>query len=207
MPELPEVETIVKYLKTKVLHRTFVNVWTDCEKLIKKPRSFDGFKKGLVGERITGIQRRGKNILFELSHNKILLVHQKMTGHLLCGKWKLNEKWQSEIKGPLSDDPGNGFLHLVFFLDDKSQLALSDLRKFAKVELWDKKDLYESEYMKSLGPSLWKNIYFQKVQRNNAEKGKDKAGAYGSVDYCRHRKHLFRRNSLVGKNSSLKRRF
>ena len=45
MPELPEVETITRELKKKVLYRTFLDVWTDAPKLIKFPKKFDQFKK------------------------------------------------------------------------------------------------------------------------------------------------------------------
>ena len=153
MPELPEVETIVRDLKKRVLKRTFVDVWTDWEKMIKKPRIFKEFKRGIEGRKIINIRRRAKNILFDLSDNRTLLIHQKMTGHLLLGKWKSdNGKWISQVKGPLRDDPMNRFLHLIFWLDSGTMLALCDLRKFAKVELWDKEGLENSKEFRALGP-------------------------------------------------------
>jgi len=153
MPELPEVETAVLDLRRKVLGRTFLDLWADFKKLIKKPNNFEKFKKDIKGKKIENIRRKGKNIIFDLSGDKILLIHQKLTGHLLLGKWDYkNGKWKSEIAGPLSTDPINKFLHLIFFLDKGQQMALSDLRKFAKVELWDKKELENSEDFKKLGP-------------------------------------------------------
>jgi len=164
MPELPEVETIVRELNREVLGRAFFDVWTDFPKMIKKPKSFDQFRKEIKGKKILNIGRRGKNILFELSENRSLLIHQKLTGHLLLGKWQfLNGNWQSLIPGPLSEDPMNKFLHLIFWLDDKRQLALSDLRKFAKVELLNKEEL-EKE-LKSLGPEpLERDFSFEKFK-------------------------------------------
>ena len=47
MPELPEVETIVRDLRKKVLLRTFIDVWTDFKKMIKKPNSFNNSKLDL----------------------------------------------------------------------------------------------------------------------------------------------------------------
>ena len=163
MPELPEVETITRDLKKGVLERTFLDVWTDWEKTIKKPKDFAIFKKEIKGKKIEKIFRRGKNILFELSGDKTLLVHQKLTGHLLLGKWEKKDKaWKPVSPGPL-EDPMNRFLHLIFWLDDEKQLALSDLRKFAKVELWDTKALMDSEGIKSLGPDpLSKFFTFEK---------------------------------------------
>jgi formamidopyrimidine-DNA glycosylase len=152
MPELPEVETIVRELKVKVLERTFIDLWTDTKKLVKMPE-FEEFKKEITGETIKGVSRRGKNIIFDLSRSKVLLIHQKMTGHLLLGKWeKSGSGWRSMTPGPMADDKMNSYLHLIFWLDDGRMLALSDLRKFAKVELWEEEDFYKSEYFNKLGP-------------------------------------------------------
>ncbi len=151
MPELPEVETIVRGLNKKVLLMTFIDVWTDFEKIIKKPEKFNDFKKEIKGKIIKKVFRRGKNIVFELSGGLSLLIHQKLTGHLLIGRWEFeNKKWIPPV-GPLSEKI-NTFIHLLFFLDNGEMLALSDLRKFAKVELWKSEDLKNSEDFKSLGP-------------------------------------------------------
>lgn len=165
MPELPEVETIVGDLKKYILGRKIEDVWSDFKKMVKRPRDFRVFGKGIKGRKIKNVKRRGKNILFELSGEKMLLIHQKLTGHLLYGNWRLtNGKWQPEEKGALGD-PVNKFIHLIFWLDNGKQLALSDLRKFAKVELWETKELNESEEIKRLGPEpLEKSFTFQKFQ-------------------------------------------
>lgn len=176
MPELPEVETTIRDLRKKVLGRKIENVWTDWKKIVKKPKDFTKFKKEIKRKRIKEIKRRGKNILFKLSGDKTLLVHQKLTGHLLFGKWHQKGRSWEPVKPGSLEDPMNKFLHLIFWLDNREQLALSDLRKFAKVELWDKKDLLESEEFKNLGPEpLEKSFTFQKFQevlkRKKAAKG------------------------------------
>ncbi len=151
MPELPEVETTVRGLREKILGRIFFDAWTDSPRLIKKPKSFASFKKEIKGEKIENIVRRGKNIIFTLSKNKSLLIHQKMTGHLLVGQWLFNKGfWKAKDKGPL-EDKINSYIHLLFTFDDGQMLALSDLRKFAKVELWETKELEDSEEMRMLG--------------------------------------------------------
>ena len=169
MPELPEVETIVRDLNKKVLNRAFIDAWTDVKKLIKKPSSFEEFKKQIRNKKIKKIWRRGKNILFDLSDDYSLLIHQKLTGHLLIGKWRIGTtgypgKWQPLLRGPL-EEPVNRYIHLMFWLNDSSMLALSDLRKFAKVELWRGDELKNSEEFKSLGPEpLEKDFTFKRFE-------------------------------------------
>ncbi len=141
MPELPEVQTTVNGLKNKALNRAFLDVWTDTEKIIGEPVS--SFRKKIKGKKIIDIKRAGKNIVFLLSEDYSLLVHQKLTGHLLYGRWKdSGGNWVfADKKSPIFSDPMNRFIHIVFFLDNGEQIALSDLRKFAKVRLKKTKEI------------------------------------------------------------------
>lgn len=177
MPELPEVQTIIKGLNEKVLGRTFLNVWTDTAKIIRKI-VFEDFQKQLKGKKIEKIYRKGKNIIFNLSEDFSLLVHLKMTGHFLYGNWKFeNNNWLPvEKEGPLLDEY-NKYIHVLFFLDNGKMLAFSDLRKFAKIEFWKTKDLENLEEIKSLGPEpLAKDFSFNvfKEALNKKKRGKIK---------------------------------
>jgi len=165
MPELPEVETTISGLKIKVLNRTFIDVWSDWKKIVKKPKNFKQFEKQIKNKKIKKIWRRAKNIIFDLSDGYSLLVHQKMTGHLLVGNWKLETgKWEAIKEGPLKD-PYNRFLHLIFFFDNGKMMALSDARKFAKVELQKTDELLNSKEFKNLGPEpLEKSFTFDKFK-------------------------------------------
>lgn len=156
MPELPEVETIVNDLKKVLPGLKIRDVWSDFFNARK-------IKKETVGKKILKIERRGKNILIYLSGGKTILVHQKMTGHLLYGKWqKKNGAWQSAIPGPLRD-PENRFIHLLFFLSSNFQLALCDMRKFAKVVVLPTEKIPEE--FKNLGPDPFdKNFNFKKFK-------------------------------------------
>ncbi len=172
MPELPEVQTTVNGLNSKVLNRTFVDVRSDWKKVVKKPKDFELFKKELKGKKIKKIWRRAKNVIFDLSDGPALseaegyslLVHQKMTGHLLVGKWILEGKvWKPEKQG-LLNDPHNRFLHAVFFFDNGLMMALSDTRKFAKIELWKTEELKKE--LEKLGPEpLEKSFTFEKFKK------------------------------------------
>ena len=177
MPELPEVETIVRDLnKTgahKLLCARFINVWTNFPKTIKEPESFEQFKNKIKGKEIQKIWRRGKNIIFSLSESYFLLIHQKLTGHLLFGRWEFREGEWVAPAGPLAEKV-NSYIHLLFTLDSGQMLALSDLRKFAKVKLLDNKKLKKE--ISFLGPEpLEKDFAFEKFRRNlEKRKGKIK---------------------------------
>lgn len=155
MPELPEVETTVRDLRKKIINRKIISVWFDTPSLIKKPSPKE-FVSKIKGLRIENLRRKGKNILIDLSKNQTLLIHQKLTGHLLYGQWEIKKiKGQIEvkslIKGPLEEDVNN-YIHLIFYLDNGWQLALSDLRKFAKVILGAREEVENLEELKKLGP-------------------------------------------------------
>ena len=176
MPELPEVQTTVDGLNARVLNRTFVSVWSDWEKIVKQPKDFSAFKKTLKGKKIIKVWRRAKNVILDLSDGHSLLIHMKMTGHLLVGRWKLRQGvWRAANHGPLQDKI-NGFLHIVFTLDDGRMIALSDMRKFAKIELRKTQDLLDLPEFKNLGPeSLEKTFTFEKfAQALKGKRGKAK---------------------------------
>ena len=80
MPELPEVETIVRQLKKRgVEQRKILAVRIDWPKMIA-PYSYSSFSKKICGERIVKLSRKGKWIIFELSNKKYLLIHLRMSG-------------------------------------------------------------------------------------------------------------------------------
>lgn len=169
MPELPEVEIIIRDLKRFLPGLEVIGFWSDI-------KSFNKIKKPVLNKKILRVERRGKNILIYLSGNVTLLVHQKMTGHLMYGKWvRRNGKWASALPGPMRDDPQNRFIHLVLFLSNERQLALCDMRKFAKVMVWPTDELDRLEDI-NLGPdALARNFNLKKFKEALAgKKGKIK---------------------------------
>jgi formamidopyrimidine-DNA glycosylase len=161
MPELPEVQTTVDGINRTVRGRTITDVWTEYKSAhkmhkgsIKEPLFFKQFKKKVIGEKILRAERRAKNILIHLSGNHTILMHMKMTGHLMYGTYEFNtkqNKWTPVDKGPLKD-PFNAHLRLIFSLDNKKHLAFSDVRKFGKVTIDDTNEISSSLHLKHLGP-------------------------------------------------------
>ena len=124
-----------------------------------------------------------------------------MTGHLLVGNWKLdNGKWKPVKKGPL-DEKINLFIHVLFFLDDRQMIALSDLRKFAKIELWKTEDLLRSKEFKDLGPEpLEKGFTFKKFKEclKIPSSSPDPLGHYGAGKKGKIKQVLMDPNVIAG---------
>ncbi|PIR97974.1 MAG: hypothetical protein COT89_01850 [Candidatus Colwellbacteria bacterium CG10_big_fil_rev_8_21_14_0_10_42_22] len=154
MPELPEVQTIVNDLNRKIIDETVVDFWTDWPKLLKNT-NLTRFKKEIRGLKIEKIVRRGKNILFYFSGNTILSLHQKMTGHLMVGKWKVTKKrtgWSVKNLIPgHQDDRVNQYIHAIFYLKSGKMIALSDMRKFARIDFGKEKDVLSLSGIRALG--------------------------------------------------------
>ena|SRR3989338_1810608 len=174
MPELPEVQTVVDDLNKKVIGRRIQGVWLDWPKMVKDPldqqknkiahKHVAIFEKSLKGAKILKVKRRGKNILIYLSGKKLLLIHQKMTGHMLVGKWEIQGKKVIPLEPKaIVEDPYNKYIHLILYLDNGKMLALSDLRKFAKAILGSVEQIENLPELVNLGPdALDKSLKFIK---------------------------------------------
>ena len=170
MPELPEVETTVRGLRKTIVGLIIKDVWTDLATQDKRQRDavanteyFKIFKKNIKNKKIKSIERQAKNILINLSDNKTILIHMKMTGHLL-----FNNK--------------DKFVHVIFSLSNKNYLAFSDMRKFGKITLLDpegKSTSYgagtKTSYLAHLGPEpLDKNFTAKKLEEKLKTKSSGK---------------------------------
>ncbi len=181
MPELPEVETIVRELRKKVIGLKITDAWVDWPKILKQAGGIDGFKKQVKGKKILSVRRRAKYIIIDIAGKKTLFIHQKISGHLLYGKWKLFDGiWKSVISGPLENDRQNGYIRFVLMLENGYQLALSDLRRFGKVILVDDEKMQNLKEIKSLGPEPLE-INFDKFEALFASAGWRKRGRLKQV--------------------------
>ena len=128
MPELPEVEHVVRALRQAVTGRTIIAAQ------LRLPRtapliSSRIFARKLKGARIEGVSRRGKYILIELSGERVLLVHLRMTGKFV--------RLSHEQKLP-------PYSHAIFYLDDDTRLVFCDMRQFGRMNLVSAAELHES---------------------------------------------------------------
>lgn len=119
MPELPEVEHVVRALRRSVNGSRIVVSEVTLPKLIQ-PLTTASFNRQLKRGRITAVNRRGKYILIELDSNLTLAVHLRMTGQFLVLK---------------PDDQLPRHAHAVFYLDDERRLVFRDQRQFGVMKL------------------------------------------------------------------------
>jgi len=160
MPELPEVQTIVGDLEQKIKGDTIVGFWSDWRKAIRMP--LRRFTAGIKNKKILKAERIGKYIALKLSGDKILLIHLKMTGHLLVKKEKLKVKSQGK---DYFADRVNQYIHHIFYLKSGRTLEFSDVRKFGKIILVDADRMGDLPEIKKLGvDALNKNLTFQKLE-------------------------------------------
>lgn len=120
MPELPEVETVVRGLRQPLIGRTVLSLWHDWDNVIRTPDAIV-FANRIAGQTFQAVNRRAKYILCELEHD-ILVVHLKMTGRLYV----------------TADDAvhdADRWVHFSLQLDGGQQLRFSDARKFGFVAL------------------------------------------------------------------------
>ena len=113
MPELPEVETVVRSI-ARIVGRRIVSAEFTCQRILRGEP--DEMSAALAGRRIRGIRRRGKFIVIELDAGHCLTVHLGMTGKLLLG-----------------GAPGR-HTHAIVNLD-RGVLRYEDQRQFGKIEV------------------------------------------------------------------------
>jgi len=117
MPELPEVETVVRDLRAAgIVGRSITRVSVSWARTVAEP-TLSAFKRQLRGRRITAIERRAKYIVLRLDNGQLLLVHLRMTG-------RLDVADESRQRTPHE--------HVLVSLDDGRVLRYSDTRKFGR---------------------------------------------------------------------------
>lgn len=132
MPELPEVETICRDLRKKIINKKIVSVVIRKKNLVRNPIPI--FKKKIVGNKVDAINRRGKLIIFKLSGRDFLLIHLKMTGQLIYQQGEKITAGGHSLPRPDQGMP-NKFSHIIFTFVDGSQLFFNDMRQFGYMQI------------------------------------------------------------------------
>lgn len=164
MPELPEVQTTVSGLDRAIRGLRITDVWTEYNSPyykgkddIKDPKYFKYFKETIKNSKILNVTRRAKNILIHLSNKHTILIHMKMTGHVMYGNY--NRK-----------DPFNRHIRLIFYLSNGKTMELCDTRKFAKVTLLPTNKMHETVHLKDIGPEPLEKAFTFEIFKNQLNK-------------------------------------
>ena len=118
MPELPEVETIVRDLRTRIPGQVIRKVGVRRPDILTDITPAQ-FQRRLRGRRITGVERRAKNIVIALDDGGTLVVHLGMTGQLVIVAEKAAEDYRH--------------VAVRFDLEEGRVLLYDDVRRFGRI--------------------------------------------------------------------------
>ncbi len=119
MPELPEVEHVVRALRPYIVGRRILAAELNLKR-ISPGISKANFDRQLKNAKVVAVGRRGKHILFELESGGLLTTHLRMTGKFVSLQ---------------SDDELPRYAHVVIYLDDERRLVYCDMRQFGRMRI------------------------------------------------------------------------
>jgi formamidopyrimidine-DNA glycosylase len=136
MPELPEVETVMRGLRAclegHVIARAVANR-ADLRWALP-----EGLARRLTGARVSGFRRRGKYILMRLAGGCSVLLHLGMSGRIVVGRLRPNQPTLHE--------------HLVLETEDGARIGLIDPRRFGSIDLVETSAEDAHRLLAGLGP-------------------------------------------------------
>lgn len=158
MPELPEVETVVRELRSRLCGHTITGVRQSQQQLRRPWRA--RWNAAVTGMRIEELRRRGKWILLDLAgpagdnsppsrhaslgrptpparQQPVLRIHLGMSGRLT-------------VAPATEAEPDH--LHVAFTLDNNTELRFRDPRRFGCVEYFPDRAAIDTDMNAQLGP-------------------------------------------------------
>ena len=135
MPELPEVETVARDLRSALVGHRIEAVRLARDDVLRTPAPAV-FSQVLAGQSVTSVDRRGKFILLGMDGGDDLMVHLGMTGHLLVCE---------------ADVPEARHTHMRAKLDDGRELRFDDSRRFGRIAYGSRASLEASRALPPLG--------------------------------------------------------
>jgi formamidopyrimidine-DNA glycosylase len=154
MPELPEVETVRRGLAPVMEGARFVKVEANRPDL-RRPFPKD-FIKRLTGKTVTGLGRRAKYLLADLSSGDVLMMHLGMSGSFRVAK-DGRAKTPGKFHRPRSEARAHD--HVVFHMSSGAQVIFNDPRRFGLMLLVPRGELAEHPLMREVGPEPLGNAF------------------------------------------------
>ena len=154
MPELPEVETVRRFLQSNITDKQITDIQ------ILNDKSFFGDPHLILNSTISGFNRVGKQLTIFLDNHLALLFHLKMTGQLVFTP-SFSKRGRGEISvlgHPTPNLPAEALAkvgkstRVIFTFSDNSTLYFNDQRKFGWIRIVTQPELVEGQ--KNLGPDI-----------------------------------------------------
>lgn len=140
MPELPEVEIVVRGLRPPLEGHRLQQV-EQRRAGLRFPFP-DNFAQRLTGRRVERIQRRAKYMLLHLDDGQVLLCHLGMSGRMV-----IVERPDRESRPPLDRHD-----HVIFITDAGVEIRFNDARRFGVMDLVAADSLEDHPLLRALGP-------------------------------------------------------
>jgi len=147
MPELPEVETVRRGLAPVMEGARFDRV-TAHRGDLRWPLPKD-FAKRIEGTTVTGMGRRAKYLLADLSSGDVLVMHLGMSG-----SFRVIENGDAKTPGQFHHERGKpgAHDHIVFEMSSGATVSFNDPRRFGSMHLVARDKLDEEPLLRFLGP-------------------------------------------------------
>jgi len=154
LPELPEVETVARTLKSLVQGKTISDVQVFLPRIIQKPAEIEQFCSALIGHTIVDVARRGKFLRIILD-GLVLVSHLRMEGRY----------------GAFNDDePVEKHTHVIFSFPDGTQLRYKDVRQFGTMHLFKEGEELLELPLRKLGIEPLSDQFTHELLRSKLEK-------------------------------------
>ena len=137
MPELPEVETVRRGLALRLEGRRIARLALNRAdlRLPLPPR----LRERVEGRRVERLGRRAKYILVHLEDDGVLIAHLGMSGRMVLCE-------------PGNHEPPDPHDHVVFTLEDGTELRFNDARRFGLLDYTSAAELERHKFFRDLGP-------------------------------------------------------
>ena len=158
MPELPEVETVRRGLEPAMQNARFLKVEARRKNLrFPLPRNF---VERLEGSSVTGLGRRAKYLLADLSCGDVLLMHLGMSG-----SFRLAQADQARTPGDFHHERSKDEKHdhVVFHMSSGWTVIFNDPRRFGFMKMVPRADLERDPLLRALGPEPLGNQFDAKM--------------------------------------------
>jgi formamidopyrimidine-DNA glycosylase len=139
MPELPEVETVARDLRPRIVGATIRGARSSWARTLRT-HTPEAFADAVAGRRVEAVGRRAKLVVVELSGDAALTIHLKMTGQLFVVP---------------AEAPADPYVRLVLELADGREIRFRDIRKFGKVGLYGREPVTGELTTEVGGPAVF----------------------------------------------------